>query len=68
MLLLLTLFIVVCLLFSVLKIKLTVLFWILDKTVKKVKNTINFEVIIIINFDTWSLLKMEMLFSKLKFK
>ena len=35
---------------------------------EKVKNTINFEVMIIIHFDTWSLLKMELLFSKLKFK
>ena len=54
-------------LFGVLDVKLTGMFWLLDTTVKKVKNTINFEVMIIIHFATWSLLKMELLFSKLKF-
>ena len=55
-------------LFGVLDVKLTGLFWLLDTTVKKVKNTINFEVMIIVYFDNLSLLKMELLLSKLKFK
>ena len=63
-----TLFNVLFTLFGVLDVKLTGLFWLLDKTVKNVNNTINFEVMIIIHFDTWSLLKIKLLFSKLKFK